>query len=204
MVFCHFLLSLFVGPLGFILLMERKGTEMQMKIILTLLLLLILPLAFANAQPAPPQVSAETMTLAIYFALLQQVDVHETFAARAEAANKDPLHRGRKWLQEQTGLTDAEYSKVRPVALDAIVAIKAGKAQSDAAFDQARNQNQGQPLTDAQKQAIGAIHAQSERLVLAHVQQIAAALGSGRFQQFDSAVRKLIGPSVKLIPLRSK
>jgi hypothetical protein len=157
---------------------------------------------------APPQVSADTMTLGFYISLLRREEVVEIQADRTEASGKDPAHKDRKWLQEQTGLTDQEWARVHPVLVHAISTTKAKQAEAEAAFNQARKDNGAAPtgpftLTAAQKKAIGALNAERDQIVLDHVQQIAAALGPDRFQQFDNAVRqKVIGSSVKIIPLK--
>ena len=62
---------------------------------------------------------------------------------------KGPPIKGRNWLHEQTGLTDQEHARVRPVLLDAISATNAIKAQAEAAFNQARKDNGVGPLTAA-------------------------------------------------------
>jgi hypothetical protein len=158
----------------------------------------------APAAPPAPQVPPEAMTLAVYYALLQRVDSIDKLADKEEAANKDPKHANRKWIQVHTGLTDQEYAAVHPIMRDAISAINASRAQANDAFNQARKANGGGPLTAEQKKALGALNAKREQLVLDHVQQIATALGSSRFQQFDAAVRALVGPSMKVIPLGPK
>jgi hypothetical protein len=163
------------------------------------------PAASAAAATAAPQVSADTMTQAIYISLLHRVERIEKMADQLEAANKDPKHAARKWLQTKTGLTDQEFAKVRPIVLEAISSTKAKQAEANDAFTQAQQANpRGGPLTTTQKHAIGALHAQEEQLVLDHVQQIAKVLGPGRFAQFDSAVRAVVGPNIKVIPLGPK
>jgi hypothetical protein len=114
------------------------------------------------AQPAPPagpmpapQVSPDTMTQAVYFSLLHRVERIEKLADQLEAANKDPKHANRKWLQTQTGLTDQEYALVRPILLHAISATNADRAQATATFQQAQKDNGGGPLTLEQRHAIG-------------------------------------------------
>jgi hypothetical protein len=159
------------------------------------------------APQAAPQVSADAMTLGFYISLLRRQEAIETLADRAEASGKDPYHKNRKQVQEQIGLTDQEWAGVHPLLVHAISSTKANRAQAEVAFNQARKDNGASPtgpftLTAAQKQAIGGLNAERDQIVLDHVQQIAAALGPGRFQQFDNAVRSLIGPSTKIIPLR--
>lgn len=165
--------------------------------------------SYAQTPPVTPPVSADTTTLAFYDSLFRRQARVEIQADRAEASGRDPLHRVRKWLQEQTGLTDQEWAKVHPVLVDAISASNAKLSETESAINRARIDN-GVPqgpltLTTAQKHAIGALRAQREQIVLAHVQQIAMALGPGRFQQFDDAVRqKVIGSSLKIIPIPPK
>lgn len=162
-----------------------------------------------QASPAPPQVSAEAMTQAIYTSLLRRMEVNEQLSDRVEAKNGDPRHLTRKWLQLQTGLTDEEFAKVRKILLDGIAVNNAKRAEAKDAFDKARKDNGAGPtgpftLTAEQKKTIGALHTQREQLVLDHVKQIEAALGPERFQQFDTALRKSIGSSVKVFPVRKK
>ena len=157
----------------------------------------------------PPQVSAEAMTLAIYTSLLRRMEVNERLSHRVEAKNGDPRHLTRKWLQLQTGLTDKEFALVRPILLDAISTTNAKRAEAKAAFDQARKDNGAAPtgpftLTAEQKKTIGALYTQREPQVFDCVKHIEAALGSSRFQQFDTALRQSIGSSVKVFPARKK
>lgn len=109
----------------------------------------------------------------------------------------------------QTGLTDQEFILVRKILLDGIAANNAKMGEAKDALDKARKDNGAGPtgpftLTAEQKKNIGALHTQREQLVLDHVKQIETALGPERFQQFDTALRKSFGSSVKVIPLRKK
>jgi hypothetical protein len=175
--------------------------------------------AITIAVPDTANVPAEVMTKAVYSSLLGRFERNEAQADRLEAAGKDPLHRTRKWLQLQTGLTDQEFALVRPILLDAISSTNAKKAEVQAALDQAQKDNGGEPiirqqgtkplaphkpavpLTAAQKQAIGALNMQWEQVLPDHLQQIEKALGPSRFQQFDQAIRTLPGQSIKVVPL---
>jgi hypothetical protein len=182
---------------------------------MTLKLALVACLAFgAYAQPpaaqsatppaapaAAPQVSAEAMTLGIYGSLLKRMEANERLSDRVEAANKDPRHLTRQWLQLQTGLTDQEFALVRPILLDAISSTNAKDSQARDAANKARQDNGGgTQLTAEQRKTIGSLHAQREQLVFDYVKKIETALGPSRFQEFDIALRKSIGSSVKVFP----
>jgi hypothetical protein len=160
------------------------------------------------AQPpaqAQPQVPEEVMTMGIYTSLLSRMAANERLSDRVEAANKDPQHQTRKWLQIQTGLTDQEFTLVRSILLDGISSTKALKSQQDDIASKSKTDNGGVvKLTVEQKKSILALHQQREQMVLDHVKQIETALGPSRFQQFDTALRKSIGSSVKVIPLQQK
>jgi hypothetical protein len=151
--------------------------------------------------PAAPQVSAQSMAIAIYSALLSQMAGNERLSDRVEAANHDPKHITRKWLQLQTGLTDLEFTQVRAILLDGIAQTKALKAQVDDIAAQSRLSNGGvQKLTLDQHNAVVKLNMQRQQMVLDHINQIEMALGTTRFQEFDAALRKSIGAGVKVIP----
>jgi hypothetical protein len=129
------------------------------------------------------------------------MEANERLSDRVEAANKDPRHLTRQWLQLQTGLTDQEFALVRPILLDAISSTNAKDSQARDAANKARQDNGGgTQLTAEQRKTIGSLHAQREQLVFDYVKKIETALGPSRFQEFDIALRKSIGSSVKVFP----
>ena len=151
--------------------------------------------------PAAPQVSAQSMAIAIYTALLSHMAGNERLSDRVEAAGHDPKHVTRKWLQLQTGLTDQEFTKVRAILLDGIAQTKALKAQVDDIAAQSRLSNGGvQKLTLDQHNAVVTLNMKRPQMVLDHVHQIEVALGPTRFQEFDAALRSKIGSGVRVIP----
>ena len=153
------------------------------------------------AATAAPQVSAQSMTIAIYTGLLSHMAGNEQLSDRVETAGHDPKHVTRKWLQLQTGLTDQEFTKVRAILLDGIAQTKALKAQVDDIAAQSRLSNGGvQKLTLDQHNAVVKLNMQRPQMVLDHINQIEKALGPTRFQEFDAALRKSIGADVKVIP----
>lgn len=193
-----------------------------MRVLLTLVLCTA-PLVYAQATKfggtpqVQPAIPPDAMTLAVYEALFRAaMPAYETFANRDEAAGEfDPLQRNRRWLQTLTGLTDAEFAKVRPIALDAIAKIKATTSQIDAISPRGKAQTwpggavPSPPpppppmpkLSAAERQQIGVLNAQREAMVLDHVKQIQTALGPDRFQVFDAAVRTEIQKSLIVMPL---
>lgn len=161
------------------------------------------PAAPPAAPAAAPQVSAQSMAIGIYSSLLSRMAANERLSDRAEAANKDPRHLTRKWLQLQTGLTDQEFTSVRAILLHGISATQSLKAQVDDIAAQSRASNGGvQKLTLEQKNNVVKLNMQRQQMVLDHINQIERALGPTRFQEFDAALRNSIGSSVKVIPLR--
>ena len=154
------------------------------------------------AVPDPANVPAEVMTEVIYSSLLERFERNEAEADRVEAKGLDPLHKTRKWLQLQTGLTDQEFASVRPILLHAISETKASKARAEDAFKKVKDANKGEALTPEQKHMLGPLTAERGQITLAHVQQLEAALGSSRFQQFDQAVRTLPGQRITVVPLK--
>jgi hypothetical protein len=153
--------------------------------------------------PAAPQVSAQSITIGTYLALLSEMEGNEKLSDRVEAAGHDPKHVTRKWLQRNTGLTDQEFTKVRSILLDGISATKALKAQVDDIAAQSRLSNGGvQKLTLDQHNAVVTLNMQRLQMIQDHINQIEKALGPTRFQEFDAALRKSIGAGVKVIPSR--
>lgn len=153
--------------------------------------------------PTPGQQEKITTTH-LYSYFFHCVHAVEALAQHSEAAGTDPQHLTRKlMLQNDTQLTDSEFEAVRAIALD-------HNAKRDAAFQQWKN------ATDNFKSTNGAnanpfsspdLRKQQADLskfllqnTLDHVDQIKAALGDARFQQFDQWVRTKAKPKPSTSP----
>ena len=105
-------------------------------------------------------------------------------------------------IQESTGLTDHEMAELQGIAADCRARLdEVARQHSHVVFDALMESiESGEDTSGAAVERLQALDGQRDRIVLAHVQVLKAALGDARFQELDAHLRAEEASRLKLLP----
>jgi hypothetical protein len=94
-------------------------------------------------------------------------------------------------VQESTGLTDREMTELQGIAADCMARLdEVSRGHSHVVFDALMESIEtDKDMSGVAAQQLKELDDQGDRVVLAHVQALKAALGDARFQELDGRLR---------------
>lgn len=152
------------------------------------LLGLLVPSLWAQAPGSGP-VPDETL----YWAVFHRIEFQENITARLASQGKDTKPSS-SYLQTQIGLTDAEWTQLRTIALDYIASEKAFLASRTQVFAAIKGDGPNAPPDPVKQGQLKKLETDNGSAKTDHIKQLKTALGESRFKVLDAWARREVLP----------
>lgn len=133
----------------------------------------------------------ESLVWRVFFSILV---AQQKAAERSAPQDKDAQAVGRQH-QKITGLSDADYQKLKDVASKVVADLESSRERSDRALKSARAANGSRSMEEEYRQFRGG---EDSNAVGNGVQQLRQYLGTEKFGQLDQRVRRQIVPNLTI------